>query len=81
MDLGYYLWESAYLVKKQQIYKEKMTPNISETCHQIDGVQIQSIVFKREVPKHIPIWSRPLPSHCPGVSVDESLTLLLKDLL
>ena len=57
-----------------------MTPNISETCHQIDGVQIQSIVFKREVPEHIPIWSRPLPSHCPG-GADESLTLLLKDLL
>ena len=73
MDLGYYLWESVYLVKKQQIYKEKMTPNISETCHQIDGVQIQSIVFKREVPEHIPIWSR--------TQVDESLTLLLKDLL
>ena len=73
MDIGYYLWESAYLVKKQQIYKEKMTPNISETCHQIDGVQIQSIVFKREVQEHIPIWSR--------TQVDESLTLLLKDLL
>ena len=73
MDLGYYLWESAYLVKKQQIYKEKMTPNISETCHQIDGVQIQSIVFKREVPEQISIWSR--------TQVDESLTLLLKDLL
>jgi hypothetical protein len=81
MDLGYYLWESAYLVKKQQIYKEKMTPNISEICHQIDGVQIQSIVFKREVPEHIPIWSRPLPSHRSG-GADESLTLLLlKDLM
>ena len=61
MDLGYYLWESAYLVKKQRNHMEIIKPDVSEICHQIDGVNIQPIVFKREVSKQSPIWSRPLP--------------------